>query len=156
MTGAVGFVIGCLTVSPFRGTGVSDVITFICRRQTDSHSVQQRGRPSELVNNIMGESNCFQQLTVCSARYPVFFGMTDSVAYVTLLSNVSSAMGNCAGGQKSCNCDKNDLVWRSDEGMIRDIEALPVTRLHFGDTGDYGGGSTEKGFFTLGPLRCRA
>ncbi|XP_028393387.1 neurexin-4-like [Dendronephthya gigantea] len=57
---------------------------------------------------------------------------------------------SCAGGYK-CNCDKNDLIWREDSGYLTDKNTLPVTELRFGDTSDP---SREKGYHTLGKLRC--
>jgi hypothetical protein len=56
---------------------------------------------------------------------------------------------SCAGGGK-CNCDKNDYTWREDSGYLTDKNTLPVTELRFGDTA----GSREKGYHTLGKLRC--
>ena len=56
----------------------------------------------------------------------------------------------CATGGK-CNCDANDLTWREDSGLLTDKSTLPVTQLRFGDTGDP---RVEKGFHTLGKLRC--
>ena len=56
---------------------------------------------------------------------------------------------SCAGGKK-CNCDLNDSTWREDSGYLRDKNTLPVTELRHGDTGDSG----EKGYHTLGKLRC--
>ncbi|CAB4026886.1 Hypothetical predicted protein [Paramuricea clavata] len=56
---------------------------------------------------------------------------------------------SCAGG-KRCNCDKNDSTWRQDSGYLTDKNTLPVTELRFGDTGR----SSEKGYHTLGKLRC--
>jgi hypothetical protein len=58
---------------------------------------------------------------------------------------------SCAGGGK-CNCDKNDRTWREDSGYLTDKNTLPVTELRFGDTGHSGYG--EKGYHTLGKLRC--
>jgi hypothetical protein len=55
----------------------------------------------------------------------------------------------CAGGGK-CNCDKNDATWREDSGYLTDKNTLPVTELRFGDTGH----PSEKGYHTLGKLRC--
>ncbi|XP_028393426.1 contactin-associated protein like 5-3-like [Dendronephthya gigantea] len=57
---------------------------------------------------------------------------------------------SCAGGKK-CNCDMNDKKWREDSGYLTDKNTLPVTELRFGDTKtpDY-----EKGYHTLGKLRC--
>ncbi|CAB3993164.1 Hypothetical predicted protein [Paramuricea clavata] len=57
----------------------------------------------------------------------------------------------CAGGKK-CNCDKNDKKWRADSGYLTDKNILPVTELRFGDTGS--GPRGEKGYHTLGKLRC--
>ncbi|CAB4032628.1 Hypothetical predicted protein, partial [Paramuricea clavata] len=57
---------------------------------------------------------------------------------------------SCAGGWK-CNCDKNDQTWREDSGYLTDKNTLPVTELRFGDAGDP---SYEKGYYTLGKLRC--
>ena len=58
---------------------------------------------------------------------------------------------SCAGGKKKCNCDKNDKTWREDSGYLTDKNTLPVTELRFGDTGSP---SYEKGYHTLGKLRC--
>ena len=56
---------------------------------------------------------------------------------------------SCAGGKK-CNCDLNDHTWRKDSGYLTDKNTLPVTELRHRDTGDSG----EKGYHTLGKLRC--
>ena len=57
---------------------------------------------------------------------------------------------SCANPTYSCNCDKNDDVWREDSGMLADKSNLPVRQLRFGDTGDL----NEKGYHTLGKLKC--
>ena len=57
---------------------------------------------------------------------------------------------SCADSKKRCNCDKNDLVWREDSGLLTDKTKLPVKQLRFGDTG----GSSEQGYHTLGKLKC--
>jgi len=57
---------------------------------------------------------------------------------------------SCANPKHTCNCDSNDLVWRSDEGYITDRTVLPVTKLKFADSGDGG----EVGYHTLGALEC--
>ena len=57
---------------------------------------------------------------------------------------------SCAGGWK-CNCDQNDETWREDSGYLTDKNTLPVTELRFGDTSNT---SIEKGYHTLGKLRC--
>ena len=70
----------------------------------------------------------------------------------------ASGSGKCACGMTSscanpsygCNCDANDYVWREDSGLLTDKTHLPVRQLRFGDTG----GSSEKGYHTLGKLKC--
>ena len=57
---------------------------------------------------------------------------------------------SCADASQGCNCDKNDLTWRYDEGYLTDRNTLPVTKLYFGDTG----ANSEEGYHTLGPLIC--
>ena len=57
---------------------------------------------------------------------------------------------SCAVPSQKCNCDKNDLNWRQDSGLLNDKTKLPVKQLRFGDTGDRG----EKGYHTLGKLKC--
>ena len=61
---------------------------------------------------------------------------------------------SCTNPGQACNCDKNDAVWREDSGLLTDRSALPVKELRFGDTGVYSDGTDEKGFYTLGKLRC--
>lgn len=56
---------------------------------------------------------------------------------------------SCADPIKACNCDENDAVWRKDSGLLTDRP-----ELRFGDTGEYHDGTDEKGFHTLGKLRC--
>ena len=59
----------------------------------------------------------------------------------------------CADPIDACNCDNNDGVWREDSGLLTDKSTLPVKELKFGDTGVYEG-LDEKGYHTLGKLRC--
>ena len=57
---------------------------------------------------------------------------------------------SCADSSYSCNCDKNDQVWREDSGLLTHKTRLPVKQLRFGDAGvDH-----EKGYHTLGKLKC--
>ncbi|XP_054759822.1 contactin-associated protein-like 5 [Lytechinus pictus] len=49
-----------------------------------------------------------------------------------------------------CNCYRSSDMWLTDDGYLTDRDRLPVTRLHFGDTG----GSNEKMKFELGFLEC--
>lgn len=57
---------------------------------------------------------------------------------------------SCSSSNLPCNCDTNDNVWREDSGILTDKSTLPVSELRFGDTGDSG----EKGYYTLGKLKC--
>ena len=57
---------------------------------------------------------------------------------------------SCATKSDTCNCDSNDSTWREDSGLLRDKSTLPVSQLRFGDTG----GSSEKGYHTLGKFKC--
>ena len=56
--------------------------------------------------------------------------------------------GSCAGN-RLCNCDRNDLNWREDSGLLQEKEYLPVSEVRFGDTG-----SSEYGYHTVGKLKC--
>ncbi|XP_063306642.1 uncharacterized protein LOC134607967 isoform X2 [Pelobates fuscus] len=60
--------------------------------------------------------------------------------------------GTCSSPDKICNCDSNDHVWRTDDGFLRDKEALPVQAVHFGDTDEF---PVEMAYHTIGKLRCR-
>ncbi|XP_053569055.1 uncharacterized protein LOC128659456 [Bombina bombina] len=60
--------------------------------------------------------------------------------------------GTCSAPDKVCNCDSNDQVWRTDDGFLRDKDALPVKAVHFGDTNDF---PLEMAYHTIGKLRCR-
>ena len=57
---------------------------------------------------------------------------------------------SCADSRYSCNCDKNDRVWREDSGLLTDKTRLPVKQLRFGDTRV----SRNEGYHTLGKLKC--
>ena len=56
----------------------------------------------------------------------------------------------CADPSNVCNCDKNDLVWREDSGLLTYKSKLHVKQLRFGDTGHRG----EAGYYSLGKLKC--
>ena len=56
----------------------------------------------------------------------------------------------CADPTRGCNCDKNDNAWREDSGLLTEKSHLPVSQLRFGDSGS----SEEKGYHTLGKLKC--
>ncbi|EDO33514.1 predicted protein [Nematostella vectensis] len=65
--------------------------------------------------------------------------------------NCSCGMtSSCASPSKGCNCDSNDGVLRSDEGLLTDKTALPVREMRFGDFND----ANEYGYHTLGKMKC--
>ena len=57
---------------------------------------------------------------------------------------------SCEVEGEVCNCDQNNNIWTEDSGDLTDKDALPVTELRFGDTGE----PNEIGYHTLGALRC--
>jgi len=79
-------------------------------------------------------------------RKMTYWGGVDSVPYKCACGLNNS----CADASYGCNCDKNDRVWREDSGLLTNKSELPVMQLRFGDTGE----SFEKGYHTLGRLRC--
>ena len=88
---------------------------------------------------------------------PYGWWVSHDSAKMTYWGGASPGSGKCACGMASscassygCNCDKNDLVWRDDSGLLTDKTKLPVKQLRFGDTGDSG----EQGYHTLGKLKC--
>jgi len=89
---------------------------------------------------------------------PYGWWVSRSSAKITYWGGGSAARSNCACGMTNscadrsngCNCDKNDLVWREDSGLLTDRSQLPVKQLRFGDTGDSG----EQGYHTLGKMKC--
>ena len=56
----------------------------------------------------------------------------------------------CANTDRGCNCDANLDSWQEDSGLLKEKSDLPVLQMKFGDTGYY----TEKGYHTLGKLKC--
>ena len=56
---------------------------------------------------------------------------------------------SCADSSKRCNCDKNDVKWREDSGLLTDKTKLPVKQLRFGDVR-----TDEECYHTLGKLKC--
>ena len=79
-----------------------------------------------------------------------YWGGVDFVDYKCACGLTNS----CADPIDGCNCDSNDDVWREDSGLLTDKSKLPVTQLRFGDTGIASDGSDEKGYHTLGKLKC--
>ena len=58
----------------------------------------------------------------------------------------------CPNPSDGCNCDKNDVPWREDKGILPEKSHHPVIGLRFGSTG----GRYLYGFHTLGKLKCYA
>ena len=53
-------------------------------------------------------------------------------------------------GSKACQCDENDLTWRSDSGFFEELSEFPITEVAFGDLD----ANNERMNFTLYPLKC--
>ena len=83
-------------------------------------------------------------------------------ARMTYWGGASPGSNKCACGMNNtcatrgpvdlcnCNCDAVDHVWREDSGLLTYKSDLPVSQLRFGDTAS----SNEKGYHTLGKLKC--
>ncbi|CAH2301993.1 contactin-associated 1 [Pelobates cultripes] len=56
----------------------------------------------------------------------------------------------CADPTFFCNCDADHLQWRSDKGVLKYRDHLPVTQVVVGDTNR----SSSEAWFSVGPLRC--
>ncbi|XP_022806777.1 contactin-associated protein-like 2 [Stylophora pistillata] len=76
-----------------------------------------------------------------------YWGGVDSIDYKCACGLTNT----CADPQDKCNCDKNDNQWRNDSGLLTDKSRLPVKQLRFGDTGY---SSNDRGYHTLGKLKC--
>ena len=61
---------------------------------------------------------------------------------------------SCVQPELGCNCDAASEDWSHDTGSLEDMASLPVSGLHFGDTGTPL--DSKEGRFTLGALRCVA
>ena len=100
---------------------------------------------------------CYESVML---RYGVYaWWVSRDSSKMTYWGGASPGSGKCACGMtnscadsgQSCNCDKNDNVWREDSGLLTDKTHLPVKQLRFGDTGYT---STDQGYHTLGKLKC--
>ena len=91
-------------------------------------------------------------------RNPASWWMSRDSAKMTYWGGASPGSGKCVCGMTNscadsrvvCNCDKDDYVWREDSGLLTDKTTLPVIQLYIGDVG----GPKEKGYYTLGKLKC--
>ena len=61
-----------------------------------------------------------------------------------------SMTNSCAEAGTVCNCDANDRVLRSDNGMLMHKSDLPITAFHTGDTG----ASFEHKILGIGSIEC--
>ncbi|XP_072343810.1 contactin-associated protein 1 isoform X1 [Scyliorhinus torazame] len=57
---------------------------------------------------------------------------------------------SCTDPKYYCNCDADYGLWKSDQGLLKYKEDLPVTKVVVGDT--FRSGSEAR--FNVGPLRC--
>ena len=64
------------------------------------------------------------------------------------LGGSSRMKGTCAKRGDRCNCDKNDLKWRGESGLVTEKKHLPVKQLRFGDV-DVHKRFHEVGYHTL-------
>ena len=104
---------------------------------------------------------CYQSLLLYSPGDPHGWWVSRNMTKMTYWGGATPAdsqkcacgvtsPNTCADTTRGCNCDKNDHVLREDSGLLTEKSHLPVLQLKFGDTG----GSTEKGYHTLGKLKC--
>uniref|UniRef100_UPI00398F87E7 contactin-associated protein 1 n=1 Tax=Pristiophorus japonicus TaxID=55135 RepID=UPI00398F87E7 len=56
----------------------------------------------------------------------------------------------CTDPKYYCNCDADYRLWKSDRGLLRFRDDLPVTKVVVGDTNR----SNSEARFNVGPLRC--
>jgi hypothetical protein len=59
---------------------------------------------------------------------------------------------SCEDPNESCNCDKFDTKWSSDEGYFKDPHSLGITSLYFLQQKNLE--EDSQGRITLGPLEC--
>ena len=131
--------------------GVSDPVAKLSGLVNASRNCEQfikyECRGSLLLNSRNGNPNGwwvsrnFEKMT--------YWGGATPADYLKCACGVTSP-NSCAGINNGCNCDKNDYVWREDEGLLKEKSDLPVLQLKFGDTGS----GDEEGYYTLGKLRC--
>ncbi|KAM9308265.1 uncharacterized protein PAF06_012447 [Gastrophryne carolinensis] len=78
---------------------------------------------------------------------------------ITSWGGASTNSGRCSCGENdecafeipSCNCDANDDVWRTDEGVITDKPYLPIREIKFGGIEDT---TVSMAIYRIGKLRC--
>ena len=129
-----------------------------------SHDVAYNGvSPSQLSSLTAVSSHCeqfvkYECYNSMIFRYSLSWWVSRDGSKMTFWGGATPGSGKCACGMTNscaepsygCNCDKNDDVWREDSGLLTDKSSLPVSQLRFGDVAD----NTQKGYHTLGKLRC--
>ena len=94
---------------------------------------------------------CYDSRLFKNQHVPFGWWVSRNKSKMTYWDGASAAASKCAPRLKTgCNCDKNDDKWRKDSGFLTNKTQLPVIQLRFGDTGQ----RREKGFHTLGKLKC--
>ncbi|XP_067054143.1 neurexin-4-like [Acropora muricata] len=94
---------------------------------------------------------CYHSRLFKNQQVPFGWWVSRNKSNMTYWDGASAAGSKCASRlETGCNCDKNDDKWRKDSGFLTNKTQLPVIQLRFGDTGH----SIEKGFHTLGKLKC--
>ena len=94
---------------------------------------------------------CYHSRLFKNQQVPFGWWVSRNKSNMTYWDGASAAGSKCASRlETGCNCDKNDFEWREDSGFLTNKTQLPVIQLRFGDTGH----SIEKGFHTLGKLKC--
>ena len=141
----------------------SESRTFV-RRQNRLRDIHYTGASlSQLASLTRVSSQCEQFIKYeCYASYLGISGQTSwwlsrDSKQMSYWGGASPGSGKCACGMTNscantgdrCNCDKNDYNWRQDSGLLTDKTTLPVKQLYFGDVG-----GSEKGYHTLGKLKC--
>ncbi|XP_048416958.1 uncharacterized protein LOC125466462 isoform X2 [Stegostoma tigrinum] len=130
-----------------------------------------RDAPVEMAFYKIGPLHCFGQssqvsvLESCAALKKAGFqesrhyvidpdGIGRGVSPFEVFCDMTSdqATGSCSVPGMLCNCDINDHIWRTDEGMLDDKSSLPVRAVNFGDTN---GAPLEMAFYTIGKLMCK-
>ena len=102
---------------------------------------------SQLASLTRVSSHCEQFIkyecydSVMFTRYGVYaWWVSRDSSQKTYWGGASPGSGKCACGMTNscadssygCNCDKNDVAWREDSGLLTDKTHLPVKQLRFG------------------------
>ncbi len=127
--------------------------------------------PLESIIAVINQSNNCKQFTRAKCYHSLFIDVKqNNVTFTWLNDRAGQKLAFWGGGPSDgkgcscgihkkcakkgikCNCDKNDRKWRSDEGLIRKKDVLPITAINVGDTGAKD--RKEQFIYTVGPLIC--